>query len=98
MKRKISKDRKSKKVSFKDDSKNKPSKYPFDVEGLQKVLNTMKNEMVDIKKQVAESSSIKKNFRPFKKNQPSNSQSPNIISNVESNQDTDEEKTEEEET
>ena len=54
--------------------------------------------MADIKKQFVESSSSKKTFRPFKKNQSYNSQSPNIISNAESGQDTDEEKTEEEET
>ena len=53
-------DWKSKKVSFKDDSKKKLPKYPFDVEGLQKVLKTMKNEMENIKKQVAENSSSKK--------------------------------------
>ena len=39
-------DRKSKKVYFKDDSKNKMPKYPYDMEGLQKVLKTMSNEMV----------------------------------------------------
>ena len=47
-------DRNSNKVSFKDDSKKKAPKYPFDVEGLQKSLKTITNEMVDIKKQVAE--------------------------------------------
>ena len=57
----------------------------------------MENEMVDIKKQVAESSNSKKTLRTFKKNQSSNSQPPNIIANAESDQDTDEEKTEEEE-
>jgi len=41
---------KIKKVTFKDDSKNKTSKDPFDLEGLQKVLKTMSNEMVEIKK------------------------------------------------
>lgn len=49
----------------------------------------MSNEMVEIKKQVAESSS-KKPFRSFKKTQASNYQPPNVISNVESNQDEDE--------
>jgi len=34
-------DRKSKKVNFKEDSKKKQEKYPFDLEGLQKVLKTM---------------------------------------------------------
>ena len=53
--------------------------------------------MADIKKQVAEISSSKKTLRPFKKNQSSNSQLPNIISNAESDQDTYEEQIEEEE-
>ena len=39
-------ERKTKKVMFKDDSKKKTSKDPFDLEGLQKVLKTMSNEMV----------------------------------------------------
>jgi len=43
-------ERKSKKVAFKDDPKKKQSKHQFDLEGLQKVLKTMSNEMVDIKK------------------------------------------------
>ena len=47
-------ERKYKKVTFKDDPKKKQSKDPFDLEGLQKVLKTMSNEMVDIKRQVAE--------------------------------------------
>ena len=41
---------KSKKVTFKDDSKKKVAKDPYDMEGLQKVLKTMSNEMVEIKK------------------------------------------------
>ena len=45
-------ERKSKKVSFKDNSKKKNIKDPYDMEGLQKVLKTMSNEMVEIKKQV----------------------------------------------
>ena len=52
-KRSTIKERKSKKVTFKEDSKKKQVKYPFDLEGLQKILKTMSNEMVDIKKQVA---------------------------------------------
>ena len=87
--------RKSKKVSFKDDSKNKLPKEPFDVEGVQKVLKTVTNEMVDIKKQVVENSSSKETFKNFKKGQSSNTQPPNIISNAESDQDTEEEQTEE---
>ena len=43
-------DRKAKKVSFKEDSKKKSSKDPYDMEGLQKVLKTLSNEMIDIKK------------------------------------------------
>ena len=53
--------------------------------------------MADIKKQFVESSSSKKTFGPFNKNQSSNYQPPNIISNVESDQDKNEEQTEEEE-
>jgi len=71
-------DRKSKKVSFKDDSKKKTPKDPYDMEGLQKVLKTMSNEMVEIKKQVAETST-KKPFRNFKKPE---SKPPNVISNA----------------
>ena len=79
-------DRKTKKVTFKDDSKKKTSKDPFDLEGLQKMLKTMSNEMVEIKKQVAESSAPKRPFRTFKKNSSYASQPPNTISNVESDQ------------
>lgn len=46
----------------------------------------MSNEMVEIKKQVVESSPNKP-FRSFKRNQTSNPQHPNTISNVESNLD-----------
>ena len=91
-------DRKSKKVSFENDSKKKPPKYPFDVQGLQKVLKTMTNEMVDIKKKVAEKSNAKKTFRSFKRNQSSSSQPPNTISNVEFDLEIEDEETEEEET
>lgn len=73
-------DRKSKKVSFKDDSKKKTPKDPYDMEGLQKVLKTMSNEMVEIKKQVAETST-KMPFRNFKKPK---TKPPNAISNADS--------------
>ena len=76
-------------MTFRDDSKKKPPKDPFDLEGLQNVLKTMYNEMVDIKKQVAETSS-KKSFRPFKRNSPANPKPPNAISNVESDGEEDE--------
>jgi len=56
-KKNVVEERKSKKVSFKEDPKKKQPKDPFDLEGLQKVLKTMSNEMVDIKKQVVETSS-----------------------------------------
>ena len=48
--------------------------------------------MVEIKKQVVESSS-KKPFRSFKRNHTSNPQPPNRISNVESDLDADDEET-----
>ena len=37
-------------MTFKEDSEKKAPKDPFDIEGLQKVLKTMSNEMVKIKK------------------------------------------------
>ena len=83
-------ERKSKKVSFKDDSKEK-AKDPYDMEGLQKVLKTMSNEMVEIKKQVAETST-KKPFRNFRRNQVE-SKPPNAISNAESEEEEEEEDT-----
>ena len=46
----------------------------------------MSDEMEEIKKQVVESSS-KKPFRSFKKTQTSNSQPPNVMSNIEYEQD-----------
>lgn len=46
----------------------------------------MSNEMVDIKKQVVETSS-KKSFRPFKNNSLADHKFPNDISNVESDGD-----------
>lgn len=71
------------KVTFRDESKKKTPKGPFDLEGLQKVLKTMSNEMVDIKKQVAKTSS-KKPFRPFERNSPADPKPPSAISNAES--------------
>lgn len=43
-------DIKSNKVTFSQDSKNKVLKDPFDMEGLQKVLKTMSNDMIERKK------------------------------------------------
>lgn len=43
-------ERKSKKATFKEEPKKKTPKYPFDLEGLQNVLKSMSNDMVDIKK------------------------------------------------
>ena len=48
------------------------------MEGLQKVLKTMSNEMIEIKKKVAETST-KRSFRNFKKPEP---KPPNAISNA----------------
>jgi len=58
-------ERKSKKVTFRGEYKKEAPKDPFDLEGLQKVLQTMSNEMVNIKKQVAETSS-RKSYNPHK--------------------------------
>ena len=80
-------DRKAKKVSFKEDSKKKSPKDPYDMEGLQKVLKTLSNEMIDIKKQVAETSS-KRPFRTYKKTE---AKPPNVISNADSDQEEEEE-------
>lgn len=80
-------DRKAKKVSFKEDSKKKSPKDPYDMEGLQKVLKTLSNEMIDIKKQVAETSS-KRPFRTYKKTK---TKPPNVISNADSDQEEEEE-------
>ena len=80
-------ERKSKKMSFKDDSKKKITKDPYDMEGLQKVLKTMSNEMVEIKKQLSESST-KKPYRNFKKPE---SKPPNVISYADSDPDEEEE-------
>ena len=58
------------------------------MEGLQKVLKTMSNEMVEIKKQVADTST-KKLFRNFKRNQVE-TKPPNSISNAESEEEEEE--------
>ncbi len=92
-------ERKSKKVTFKEDPKKKQSKDPFDLEGLQNFLKTMSNEMVDIKKQVVETSS-KKPYRDFKRNPSTNSKPPNAITNAKSEEEEEiatEEQTDEEE-
>ena len=74
---------KSKKVTFKEDPKEKQSKDPFDLEGLQKVLKTMSKEMVDIKKQVVETSS-KNPYKPYRRNPSTDSKPPNSITSAES--------------
>lgn len=75
-------------MPFKDELKKKTPKDPFDPKGLKKVLKNMSNEIVEIIKQVVESSSNKP-CRPFKRNQPTNPQPSNTISNAE-NDDEDE--------
>ena len=80
-------DRKYKKVSFKDDSKKKIAKDPYDMEGLQNVLKTMSNKMIEIKNQVVETST-KRPFRNFRKPE---SKPPNAISNADSDPEEDEE-------
>ena len=50
----------------------------------------MSNEMIDIRKQVAETSS-KKPYRSFKRNLPMEVKSPNAVSNVESEEEEEEE-------
>lgn len=75
-------ERKYKKVTFRDDCKKKQSKDPFDLEGLQKVLKTMSNEMVDIKKQVVKTSS-KNPYKPYRKIPSIDSNPPNAITNAE---------------
>jgi hypothetical protein len=62
------------------------------MEGLQKVLKAMSNEMIDIRKQVAETSS-KKPYRAFKRNPPMDVKPPNVVSNVESEEEEEEENT-----
>lgn len=59
------------------------------MEGLQKVLKTMSNEMMEIKNQVAETST-KKPFTNFRRNQSNEPKSPNSISNAKLYQDGDE--------
>jgi len=81
---------KFKKIFFKEDTKKKQTKDPFDFEGLQKVLKAMSNEMIDIKKQVAETSS-KNPYRTFKRNPPMEVKPPSTISNVESEEEEEEE-------
>ena len=58
------------------------------MEGLQKFLKAMYNEMVDIKNQVVETST-KRPFRNFKRNQ-AESKPPNSISNAESEEEEEE--------
>lgn len=89
-KRSAIEERKSKKVTFREDSKKKQMKDPFDLEGLQKVVKTMSNETIDIKKQVAENSS-KKPFRTFKRGPSMDIKPPNAISNVKSEEEEEEE-------
>ena len=48
----------------------------------------MSNDIIEIKRQVAETSAPKKSYRPYNKNSSSPSQPPNVISNAESDQDT----------
>ena len=88
-KRSTIEERKSKKISFKEETKKKQMKDPFDMEGLQKVLKAMSNEMIDIRKQVAESSP-RKPFRNFKRNPPMETKPPNVVSNVESEEEEEE--------
>ena len=83
------KERKSKKVTFKDDQKKKIVKDPYGMEGLQKVLKTMSNEMVETKKQVVETST-KKPFRNFRRKQSTEPKPTNAISNAELDLDDDE--------
>lgn len=83
---------KAKKFLFKDELKKETPKDPFHLEGLQKVLKNMSNKIVDINKQVVESSS-KKPFRPFRRNHTTNPQPPNTISNVENDDEDEDEAT-----
>ena len=62
------------------------------MEGLQKVLKAMSNEMIDIRKQVVETSS-KNPYRSFKRNLPMEVKPPNAVSNVESEEEEEEENT-----
>ena len=58
-KKKDQEGRKLERVTFKDEAKKKAPKDPFDFEGLQQVPKTLSNEMVEIKRNVVESSSKK---------------------------------------
>lgn len=49
----------TKKVTFKEYPKKKTTNDPYDMEGLQKVLETLSNEMIQLKKQFFEGSSSK---------------------------------------
>ena len=89
-KRSVIEERKSKKFTFKEDPKKKQTKDPFDLEGLQKVLKTMSNEMIDIKKQVAETS-LKKPYKTFKRGPSTDTKPPNGISNAETEEEEEEE-------
>jgi len=71
------------KVTFTDDPNKNQLKDPFDLEVLQKVLKTISNEMLDIKRQVVETSS-KKPYKPYRKNPSTDSKPPNAITNAES--------------
>lgn len=81
-------ERKSKKVYFKEYPKKKQSKDPLDLEGLKKVLKTMSNEMVDIKK-LAETSS-KKPYKPYRRNPSTDSKPLNAITNAKSEEEEEE--------
>lgn len=87
-------EQKSKKVTFKEEPTKKHSKDPFNLEGLQKVSKTMSNEMVDIKKQVAYTSS-KKPFKTYRRNPSIDSKPSNAITNVELEEEEEEIATEE---
>lgn len=56
------------------------------------MLKAMSNEMIDIKKQVAETS-LKNPFRTFKRNPPMEVRPPSVVSNVEFEEDEEEENT-----
>lgn len=66
----VAEDRKhANKLTFKEEPKKKTTKDPYNIKGFQKFLKTLSNEMVELKKQVIESSSLKGTFRPFRRNQ-----------------------------
>lgn len=70
------KDKKSKKVAFSQESKKKTPKDPSDLKGLQKILKTMSNDMIEIKK-----------HHPYNRSPAQPSQPPNVISSAEPDQD-----------